>query len=101
MERFAPGFWRAFFLAANTALAESRGAFPTSWYRDFVDNRRVRGEPTSQHLVGTALDVAGNVPELARAFRRQGFPVVIESAQHVHAQAFVSNPWAEFFLARS
>ena len=79
-EHFLP---RAEMLARGHPEAEL-----TSWWRDRIDNRRVGGNPDSQHLFGFAFDLVVNDPEqTAEDARRLGFVAVVES-DHVHLQFF-------------
>jgi len=94
-----PGIWQLWVGAAEFALsqidAEGFGnTTVTSWFRSPSDNRRVRGDPDSQHLVGLALDVVPargisrtSLNEAAQRFREAGF-VAIPKDDHVHVQTF-------------
>ena len=74
-----------------------RGAVCTSWFRDQTTNARVGGALTSQHLIGTAVDLvpgAGDtVAAMAQRFRYAGWPQVIEYRGHVHVALFPRNPF--------
>lgn len=93
IERRAPGFWRAFGLAADRALAGVDGTI-TSWFRSVERNRAVGGQLNSQHLWGCAFDIV--IPDPAQrtramaALRRETFFVIPES-DHLHVQAFPSG----------
>lgn len=98
-DRLLPGIWTQWAAAAESALVEidQGGSEPTtltSWYRTPSDNRRVGGDPDSQHLVGLAFDVVPGkgtsrlaINEAAQAFARAGFAVV-PADRHVHVQTF-------------
>lgn len=97
IEYMFPGIWGRFVRAANASLADiGPGAIVTSWYRTAADNRRVGGDPESQHQLGLAFDVAWSGPtdwelpdswqsRCRRALVAQGFEVADEG-DHVHAQ---------------
>lgn len=87
VDRWAPGIWPAFSNAANWALSGLNVTL-TSWWRTPETNASVGGDPGSQHLCGTAIDVAG--PDQVAAANRllaAGFHVVNEGT-HVHAQVW-------------
>lgn len=98
-DRLLPGIWNQFAAAAEGGLAlvdagNVGQTVLTSWFRSPNENRRVGGDPDSQHLVGLAFDVVpgkGTSPlainEAAQIFRRLGFEVV-PAAKHIHVQVF-------------
>ncbi len=98
-DRLIPGIWPAWAQAVVTALQEiDQGGTGkttiTSWFRTPSQNRRVGGDPDSQHLVGLALDVIPAkgqstlaINEAAQRFAQAGFSVVPEPT-HVHVQTF-------------
>lgn len=87
VERFAPGFWRAF-LAALWQAYHQQPFRVTSWWRSPAHNAEVGGDADSQHQLGTAVDV---VPAAAgEALRAAGF-VVVPYVSHAHAQAFMAG----------
>jgi len=87
VNHFAPGFWFDFFREVNAAYAVEPFQV-TSWYRSPSHNRRVGGDPDSQHLVGAALDVVTEKPgKLAAEFARFGWQAVNEG-DHLHLQAW-------------
>ena len=86
MERLSPGIWAAFIGAANAGLL--RGSRVTSWWRSPTSNRRVGGDPDSQHLVGLAFDaVHPDQTALSQSLSSQGFIVSASGGGAVHAQA--------------
>ena len=60
----------------------------SSWWRDLETNRRVGGQPDSQHLLGLALDVVG--PDEVRvglAIELRGLGLIaIDELSHLHVQ---------------
>jgi len=79
--------YRLFIGKVNSVLSEAGGS-PTSWYRDAARNRSVGGSPTSQHLLGFAVDVVTSNPQrLIAAARAEGM-VAIDEGDHIHIQAF-------------
>lgn len=89
IERRIPGFWEAFG-GAVAELDRRVSGTVTSWWRDRGTNERVGGSAQSQHLLGTALDVTGDLQAIAAVAREAGFVVVVES-DHVHLQAFAAG----------
>jgi len=87
VERAAPGFWGAWGRAVRFAWFESRPWTVTSWWRSRAVNLEVGGDEFSQHLLGTAFDLAPTHTNLLVALRRQGF-IVVDERNHFHAQ-----PW--------
>lgn len=98
-ERIFPGFWNSWIGAAQAALNEIDAAgvddiIITSWFRSPFDNRAVKGDPDSQHLVGLALDVvpakhnlSASIDEAAASFAEFGF-ISVPSPTHLHIQTF-------------
>jgi len=90
VEQLVPGFWYEFVSAANWALGGvSQPIYLTSWWRSPAANLSVGGHPASQHLCGTAFDIAG--PGTAQAIPRlqaAGFIVIPYAGSHIHAQAW-------------
>lgn len=98
-DKLIPGIWQQWVAAAveglNAIDAEGFGETTvTSWFRSPSDNRRVGGDPDSQHLVGLALDVVPGkgtsrlaINEAAQRFSEAGFFAVPEE-KHVHIQTF-------------
>ncbi len=67
----------------------------TSWWRSVAFNAstEIRGDPRSQHLYATALDITGRGAEdAAMQLQRAGW-TVIDEVTHWHVQLFVSNPF--------
>lgn len=87
VERRAPGIWQAFGEAVDQLDRRVGTAVVTSWWRDAETNARVGGSSTSQHLLGTALDLVGDPQRIALVAREAGFVVVVEG-DHVHVQAW-------------
>jgi len=68
----------------------------TSWWRSVAHNRDVGGDERSQHLIGTAWDVASNDPSsIVHEARARGL-IAVQEAAHVHLQLFstTANPVA-------
>lgn len=87
VERWVPGYWRAFVGAVNNSLG-GLDVTITSWYRTPDGNAAAGGLPDSQHLIGGAIDVGGRDFKLAAArLDRAGF-IVVEYERHCHAQAW-------------
>jgi len=97
-DRLLPGIWQQWAGAAEWALgAIDQGGgqtILTSWYRTPNENRRVGGDPDSQHLVGLAFDVVPGkgssllaLKEAEQRFTQAGFHAIAES-KHVHVQTF-------------
>lgn len=98
-ERIFPGFWARWLGAADSAIREIAAdaggdTTITSWYRSLAENRRVGGQPDSQHLVGLALDVVPGKPsfklaisEASSRFMEAGF-VTVPAERHLHVQTF-------------
>lgn len=61
----------------------------TSWYRDEAHNRRVGGDPRSQHLLALAIDIAPDRAghALAEAARGAGL-IVLDEGDHFHIQRY-------------
>lgn len=88
VERFSPGFWMVFFSKANRALA-GVDVYLTSWHRTAWYNETVGGLEDSQHILGTAFDIAGpGVGTAAPRLQAEGFVVVPYADGHLHAQAW-------------
>ncbi len=97
-ERVLPGIWSEVIRAANAALSaidtDLGETVVTSWFRSVDQNRRVGGDPDSQHLFGLAFDIVPGkgtsrlaINEAAGRFAQFGFTVVPDST-HVHVQVF-------------
>ena len=91
----APRFWGQFF--SELTVSVTPGTAATSWWRSPEKNIAVGGNPDSQHLIGTAIDLV--VPENEK---RQVIAdlasfgwVVVDEGDHLHAQAWPAG------LARS
>ena len=93
-------WWQTQFLpAANAALVEGGGA-PSSWHRTPAENRCAGGHDASQHLVGLAVDVDGDVVRMTRAWRSAGFRVV-PYQRHIHAQVLPAGALERSGLLRA
>jgi len=98
-DRLLPGIWQQWGAAAEAALTEVDAGdvgetIVTSWFRSPLENRRVGGDPDSQHLVGLAFDVVPGkgatqlaISEAAQIFQRFGF-TVDPTGTHLHVQTF-------------
>lgn len=98
-EGIIPGFWGRWLSAAIWALREIDGdvggdTIITSWWRSPGENRRVGGNPDSQHLFGLALDVVPGKPsfklavsEASSRFMEAGF-VTVPAERHLHIQTY-------------
>jgi len=98
-ERLIPGLWLKWITAADHALREidddaGGDTIITSWFRSPAENRRVGGDPDSQHLVGLALDIVPGKPSIQLAvaeassrFAEAGF-LVVPTSTHLHVQTF-------------
>ncbi len=98
-EQLFPGFWARWLGAADSAIraidADAGGdTIITSWFRSPFENRRVGGDPDSQHLVGLALDLIPGkksldlaINEAASGFAAVGF-VPVPAPTHLHVQTF-------------
>ena len=92
------GCWE-FFVGSFRAvrLDPTRSIGVSSWWRSDQANQLAGGAPTSQHLVGTAVDLVGDGgPEVARQLQAFGWTWIPES-DHQHLQVFVRNPFIEVF----
>jgi len=88
-----PGCW-PFFVGTIRNLRPVQGAVTaSSWWRSSETNREVGGSATSQHLVGTAIDLVGpGARDVADQLRNAGW-VWIPEGDHEHMQVFVQNPF--------
>jgi len=91
----APLFWGQFFSELTVSVTPNTRA--SSWWRSPAKNIAVGGNPDSQHLIGTAIDLV--VPENEKRqviadLTRFGW-VVVDEGDHLHAQAWPAG------LARS
>lgn len=61
----------------------------SSWWRSPTHNQEVGGHPRSQHLLGLAIDVTGDIDELAAFARNASLKglVPIMEGTHLHIQA--------------
>ncbi len=80
------------------AALEAQGYTVTSRARSVARNKLAKGEPLSQHLIGTAADFAppADVPAFVRAAQAQGLRVVNELARpghgpHLHVQLYAKG----------
>lgn len=91
--RVCPGCWPFFVNSIRNLRAPGGPAQVTSWWRSPDTNTRVGGAETSQHLVGTALDLAGpGAADLAAQLRNAGWTWIPEG-DHEHLQLFPRNPF--------
>lgn len=77
------------FLSSLAAATPPPGLYATSWWRDSETNRRVGGHARSSHLVGLAVDVAGDASALqwfSARCEEQGL-IVVPYSTHIHLQA--------------
>ena len=72
-------------------LREFPLTFPTSWFRDQLNNERVGGSPDSQHLFGFAADFDTPEPLAFGALAREIGLIPVIEFDHVHVQAFPSG----------
>jgi len=97
-DQLFPGIWSRVVAAAEFGLnsidTDQGQTVLTSWHRSPLDNRRVGGDPDSQHLVGLAFDVVPGkgtsllaINEAAERFKEAGFEVA-PAATHLHVQVF-------------
>jgi len=87
VEQAVPGFWDAWMRAVTWAHFGSAPWRATSWWRTPAMNLAAGSvHRFSQHLLGTAFDLAPNRAAL-RELRAVGF-IVIDEGSHLHAQ-----PW--------
>lgn len=100
LEVRAPGIWEAFGAGVDHLERHVGTAVVTSWWRDKATNARAGGSPTSQHLLGVALDLVGDPQRIALAAREAGFVVVVEG-DHVHVQAWPAGAPQRAGLFRS
>ena len=99
LEVRAPGIWQAF-RAGVEALDRTTQGTVTSWWRSPERNAAVGGSSSSQHLLGVAIDVTGDLQRIAHAARAAGWVVVVES-DHVHLQAFPAGALARAGIFRA
>lgn len=86
VEAFAPGSYGNFLTRLVFGMRSFRGVLATSWYRSPRVNRDVGGHPESQHLLGLAVDLIAEEPQLAvTALTELGLEAFNE-ATHVHVQ---------------
>ncbi len=78
-----------FVLRVILAFLLDRGAFAgqrlTSWHRDPEENERVGGVPDSQHLIGSAWDLAPGGGRLLLTLQAAGLEP-IQFAAHLHVE---------------
>ena len=101
LEGLAPGIYRAF-LGRLVAGVAGRGVVATSWYRGTRENRDVGGAPTSQHLLGLAVDLqTRDTAGVAASLNAVGL-ISVDEGSHVHAQLFPPHSVAPLvsFLAQ-
>lgn len=88
-----------FLQRASLALQAIGGPYRvTSWYRDPRVNVKVGGEPFSQHLIGTALDIVpddGDRAHLVEHAQDAGI-IGIDEGTHVHLQLFAAGQGPRF-----
>lgn len=89
LEQWSPGFWNRFYGAVWAGYNRYQGPMEiTSWWRSLDENSLLAGgQPDSQHLVGTALDLVPADPALESAMEMAGF-IGVMGARHLHIQAF-------------
>lgn len=88
-----PTCWPFFVQSIRNLRVPGSSVELTSWYRTPDHNERVGGSPTSQHLVGTALDLSGpGARDIAAQLRNAGWTWVPEG-DHEHVQVFDRNPF--------
>ena len=64
------------------------GASVTSWWRSWFKNQNLEGSATfSAHLLGWAVDLVPNTPEVEAAARER-YPYVFPESEHIHAAVF-------------
>lgn len=100
-ERPPPGLarplapWIAELRGALRAIGRERVSW-VNWWRSSSHNARVGGAPTSQHLLGLAVDVVPIEPRararIAQALRTAGL-VVIDEGDHLHVQLSAAGTW--------
>lgn len=90
-----PYWWEpyvAVFGQGARALMNATGASYSSYVRTAAHNAEVGGAPTSQHLIGTAIDLVpgrgSSNRTIAAQARAMGFGYVLDEGDHVHVQLF-------------
>lgn len=86
-----PSWWKPYvarFVQLAYPIGEDLDVAITSWARSISHNAEVGGVENSQHLIGTAWDIAGpdQLEYAARASQR-GL-IVLDEGDHVHVQLF-------------
>ncbi len=90
--RQCPACW-PFLVGSVRNLRLSAPVTLTSWYRNPEANLAAGGQPTSQHLIATALDLDGpGADDAARQLRNAGWTWISEG-DHEHVQIFLRNPF--------
>lgn len=101
VEFLSPGIYDEFVKRVVNAIGSQNfnAVRVTSWYRTPFDNSRVGGDPSSQHLLGLAVDLqivdrggssisfGMNPFRLQGRLRDMGLTAVVEG-DHVHVQVF-------------
>jgi hypothetical protein len=101
VSRHCPGCWQ-FFTRTTSSVRPSKRAEVGSWWRSTAVNARERGQGSSQHLVGMALDLTGpGAGEVARQLKGLGWRFIVDEGDHWHAQVFAQNPFPLGELAQA
>lgn len=99
VERLVPGSYGNFLTRLVFGMRERSGVLATSWYRDPRVNRDVGGHPSSQHLLGLAVDLITEAPMLAVSDLNELGLTAVNEGSHIHVQywpAGISNSLVRF-----